>query len=203
MFKFKITEEFKHYATMQITQVKVDPDFYLKMSQSEYAAIKKHVGSPKRVLELGCGLGRMSIFLNHKLKDSTEFILADVSEESDKIRYGWDPKESYYNSLDLTAKFSEIHGLTNYRTFNLLSEDLRSLADIDLVMSFLSVGFHYPIDQYFAKLLDITSDDCTMIFGVRQGTCDLEKYKKFFKEVHSVPNSIASKETLLIMKGKR
>ena len=203
MFKFKIDKNFNFFAEKQITQIKVDPDFYNKMSLSEYSAIAKHLNNPKNILELGCGLGRMSIFLNAHLKKPAHFILADVSETSSKIKYGWNPKESYYNDLELTAKFSELHGLKNFETFNLLERDVSELKNIDLVMSFLSVGFHYPIDQYFKKLLKVTSDDAVMIFGIRRGAVDVSKYKRFFHEVYIEKNSVPSKEDLLILKRKK
>ena len=69
-------------------------------------------------------------------------------------------------------------------------------------MSFLSVGFHYPIEQYIEKLLKITTDDCIMIFGVRQNFINLEDYKKYFKTVLLEKNSIKTKEQILILKDK-
>jgi len=207
MFEFRIDDEFKHFADLQITQLVDDPEFYLKMSRSEYKAIRKHIGKPKKILDLGCGLGRMSVFLNYKLSQehrrSAHFILADVTKESDKIEYGWDPDNSYYNNLDLTAKFAQLHGLSNFRTFNLLTEDLNIHHNIDLVMSYLAVGFHYPIEQYMKTLLNITSYHCVMIFGVRKGQYNLDDYKKHFSSVLIEKNTIDTREEILVLKGKR
>ena len=203
MFKFNISDEFRYFAGRQITQVKVDPDFYLKMSVSEYEAIKDHIGMPKKILELGCGLGRMSIYLNHMLDHDPHFILADVTKESQKIKYGWNPEDSYYNSLELTGKFAELHGLNNFETHNLLTEDLNQYKNIDLVMSYLSVGFHYPIDDYISTLLNITSDNCTMIFGVRRGKYNIGDYEKYFSNIFVEKNTVDTKEDLLILKGKK
>ena len=201
--KFKIDDEFKYFASKQITQINVDPDFYTKMSISEYNAISKHIENPKKILELGCGLGRMSIFLNSMLKNNAHYILADVSELSQNIKYGWDPKESYYNDLDLTSLFAKKHDLENFETFNLLSQNLNKFENIDLVMSFLSVGFHYPISEYLDTLLNITSNDATMIFGVRKGAVNLKDFKKYFNKIIIEKNTVDSKEELLILKGKK
>ena len=204
MFKFNIKKNFSYLAKKQITQLRVDPDFYLKMSKSEYKAIRAYIERPNKILELGCGLGRMSIFLNHKLTGyNPHFILADVSKESSNTKYGWNPKGSYYNDLELTADFAKQHGLDNFVTFDLLSDDLSSLKDVDLVMSFLSVGFHYPIDQYLKTLLDITSNNCTMIFGVRKGKYNTSDYLKYFKNIYIEKNSVRSKEDILILKNKK
>lgn len=204
MFEFKITDEFLHFAKKQITQVNVDTDFYLKMSISEFNAIKNYLKKPQKVLELGCGLGRMSIFLNSQLDEPKPyFILADVNKESSSIKYGWNPKESYYNSLDLTARFAQLHDLTNFETFDLLNQDLSSLSEIDLVMSYLSVGFHYPIEDYLEKLFEVTTDDCQMIFGIRKGKYNPKDFEKYFKSVNLVKNSIETKEEILILSQKR
>ena len=74
-FKFIIDDRFKYFANKQITQLAVDPDFYLKMSESEFLVISKHINSPKKILELGCGLGRMSIYTKNMLNLNNSFFI--------------------------------------------------------------------------------------------------------------------------------
>lgn len=200
-FKFKITEEFMNFINKQVTQTVIDQEYYLKLSQSEYDAFKEYIDAPKNILELGCGLGRMSIFLNHQLEQEAKFILADFSLYSENIKYGWNPKESYYNNLEYTEKFAKLNNLHNFNLFDLKNDDISRLSNVDLVMSFLSVGFHYPIEQYFLKLLKITSDDAVMIFGIRNDI-DIDFYKKYFNNVIINNNTVNTKERILILKGK-
>lgn len=198
---FKITEEFLDLMNQQVTQTKVDLDFYNKMSESEYNAFRNYIDSPTSVLELGCGLGRMSIYLNSKLKNNPHFILADVTAQSDKVRYGWNPGESYYNDLDLTAKFCKMNGLPSFSTFDLNSRKITELENIDLVMSFLSVGFHYPIEGYLEDLIKITSKDAVMIFGVRSGIYSSKDFEDKFSQVDFINNQIEeTKEQILILR---
>jgi hypothetical protein len=200
-FKYKFSDKYKEIAGMQVTQIKKDEEFYLKMSSSEFQIMKPYLNSPKKILELGCGLGRFSIFLNSQLEDSPHFTLADFSKISKDIKYGWNPKESVYNDLNLTKEFCIDNGLQNLSLLDLEKESLEDLEDIDLVISVLSVGFHYPIESYMSTLLNITSDDATMIFGVRSGIYDISDFKESFSNIELAKNPLVdTKEDLLILR---
>lgn len=199
-FEYKFSDKYKEIAGMQVTQIKDNQDFYLEMSASEYKVIEHYIQSPKRVLELGCGLGRFSIFLNSQLDTGPEFFLADYSKISERVKYGWNPADSFYNNLDLTKEFCNLNGLSNLSIIDLEKESVSSLSDIDLVMSFLSVGFHYPIEQYMDHLLDITTDDATFIFGIRKGKYNEDSFSDSFKSSIVIENSsVYTKEEILIL----
>ena len=200
-FKFKIADKFKEIAGLQVTQLqKKQDDYYLKISESEYSRIKDIIREPLNVLELGCGLGRFSIYLNSQLNYNPHFILADFSKISKKIRYGWNPQESYYNDLSLTAEFCEDNGLQSYEVFDLAKQSIKDLKEIDLVMSFLSVGFHYPIEQYIEDLGNITSDGAILIFGIRVGAYTEKSFPNFSKAKILPINDIKTKEEILILR---
>ena len=208
-FKFDIDEKYEEVINLQITQFKDRPDVYLNLSKVEYRLFKNFIEKPKNILDLGCGLGRMSIYLNTRLRNpSAHFILADASHVSEKIRYGFNKGESYYNDLDLTASFARENGLTNFETFDIRVKDLKSLSNIDFVMSFFAVGFHSKIEDCLDDLLQITTSDCTMIFGVRGGRYFKTSFKEHFNEVFLVENRFhadgkKTKEDILILKGKK
>ena len=91
---FLFPEESEFFVNAQITAMPVNNKFYYNLSISEYSAIEKYIKKPKIILDLGCGLGRMSIFLNWKLQDpDIHYILADgtCNEKPTKIKYGWNP----------------------------------------------------------------------------------------------------------------
>ena len=143
---------------------------YYQLTQNEYKTFQSHLPNfPKTILDLGCGLGRVSVYINkmHDVKD-TKYILADSSKISEKITMGWNPGESWYNDLSMTKEFCDLNGLVNYEIFNLINDQLMLLNDIDLVYSFMAVGFHYPIEDYFSILKRIMKKDGIMIFGVRK-----------------------------------
>ncbi len=207
-FKFNITEEYKKMAVLHVSQTIKQEDAYLGMSVSEYELFKDFVGMPKNVLELGCGLGRMSVYLNSKLQDpSIHYILADTSYVSEDIKFGFNNAESYYNDLSLTEKFVREHGMTNFEIFDIRERNLNTLSNIDFVMSFLSVGFHSKIEEYIEDLLQITTSDCTMVFGVRRNKYFRKSFRDYFNERYLFENQFfaagrTTKENILILREK-
>lgn len=200
-FNFKIQEKYFKLLNFQITQTKKDLSFYDKISKAEYLAIKNYIDKPEKILELGCGLGRASIFLNSQLNNSPKFFLADFSEISNEVKYGWNPKESKYNNLELTEQFCIENGLNNFEILNLSKDHLDKLSNIDMVISMLSVGFHYPIEEYINQLLKISSKNVTMIFGVRKGIYNQDSFKNLFLETKILQiSNIDIKEDILILK---
>jgi hypothetical protein len=145
----------------------------------------------------------MSIFLNKKLSNNPKFILADYTMQSSVTKYGWNPGDSFYNDLNLTKEFSRLHGLENFDLLDLQTDELGKLKDVDLIMSFLSVGFHYPIENYIKTLLNIATEDCTMIFGIRSGIYTAKNFEAFFKNISFEKNKINSKEEILILSHKK
>lgn len=207
--KFDIPDEFKQIINLQVSQTITSISSYTEISESEFKIFGKYLNNPKRILELGCGLGRMSIYLNHKLNDHNAFfILADSTVEENKPRYGWNHGQDFYNDLNLTSKFCRHHGMDNFETFDILNNDLSSLKDIDLVMSFLAVGFHNKIEDVITTLMKIANSNCMMIFGVRRGRYTPNDFKEYFKNVIIIENTDLisgkrTKEDILIMTEKK
>jgi len=204
--QFKFPQRSYDIAKKQVTQITKDSDFYETISKSEYKAISRHIDNPKTVLDMGCGLGRMSVYLNWMLRDdSIHYILADSTSGRipEKVRYGWNPDSGFYNDLKETFDFCRLNGLNNFETFDLKEQKLDTLNDVDLVMSFLSVGFHYPIELYMNKLLEISSPKCVMIFGVRKEKYNIESFKSIFSDISIIEQpDIDTKENILIMENK-
>ena len=203
---FKFPKDSSDIVTKQVTQTVNDLSFYEKLSESEYSTMQSYIDSPSKILELGCGLGRMSVYLNWKLDNDPLFILADSTWKKPikKVKYGWKPKEKvFYNNLNVTKDFCNLNGLENHQVFDLQKESLIKLSNIDLVISFMSVGFHYPIDNYLDTLLNITTKNCTMIFGIRKDTYTENSFKDKFATVKIMQQKdIDVKEDILILKDK-
>ena len=207
MFKFRISKQFKNLFRLQLTS-STEND-YLNTCISEYNLFQNFIKTPKTILELGCGLGRMSIFLNSQLQNSDiHYILADSTSNVKIPSYGWNANEGYYNDLNLTELFSKNHGMENFEIFDLKNDNIERLNDIDLIMSFLSVGFHYPIENYIDSLLKISSENCIMVFGIRRGRYSENNFKDHFKNIQIIENTTLFggkriKEDILILEDKK
>ena len=202
-FKFNITEKYREMINLHVSQTVKQEHAYLSVSESEYKLFKDFVGTPKNVLELGCGLGRMSIYLNSQLQDpSIHYILADSTKTTGESKYGWEKVDLFYNDLSLTEKFAKDNNLNNFETFDVRKRDLNTLSNIDFVMSFLAVGFHNKIEHYMDDLLNITTDDCLLVFGVRRGKYAEKDFEQYFKNIQIITSNRRAKEDILIMKEK-
>lgn len=164
MPKFIIPESCRELAALQVTQWPADPDAFDWITEKQLTFTDHITVIPKRVVELGCGLGRIACGLNRKWP-GCEFVLADHNAVDSQLGYGWNPGDERYNYLDRTAEFCEANGLTNYLLHELDAGDDRF--DADLIVSFLAVGFHWPLEQWLPKL-----KAPMMVFGCRAG-----KYK--------------------------
>jgi hypothetical protein len=203
--QFNLSGKFKEMSQLQISgDTKAN---YLKITFSEYEIIKDFIKSPKQVLDLGCGLGRMSVFINSQLQDSSiHYILADSTEVKGKPSYGWN-KGGFYNDLSLTRDFAIEHGLKNFEILDICKEGITTLKNIDLVVSFLAAGFHFPIEDYINDLLKISVREVTMIFGVRRGRYIKSSFSSYFRSTKLFPNFVKlgnkrTKEDILILEER-
>jgi hypothetical protein len=188
---------------MIITQGHFSKESYYNLTDDEYKSIQLYIPSlPKKILDLGCGLGRNSVYLNRVYNQpDVQFILADSSIISSNIKMGWNPGEDWYNDLQLTIDFCDLNGLTNYKIIDLVNDKLDELKNIDLIYSFMSVGFHYPIEPYLEIFNKVMNKNGMMIFGVRSGMYEKSSILTKFDYVnfHNIPNN--KKEKILVLKG--
>ena len=167
-----------------------------------YVKLAKFIGERRKILDLGCGLGRNSVIFS-KFVDG-HYILADSNGDSSYPGWRGDVKE-YYNDLELTKTFVEANGLTNYEIFDLEHRELEELEDIDFVFSFLAAGYHFPISQYINRLLDIATPNCLFAFSIRDSAYDfaVERLDRLFYNRcylnYPFPGWSKGKERLLVM----
>ena len=194
----------------QIWEAKSNLDVYNNLGLYEFIQIEHYLGNPKTVLEVGCGLGRGSIFLNHLLKnDKVKYVLADrTGYTSNSGNYNPD-KDEFYNDLVLTKDFCELNGIKNVRTFDTELDDWTSLSKVDLIFSLCSFGMHVSIKRYIDRLMATANDSCTMIFGTRNvngSQCDENSFKDLFETVIYIPTDHQTPfphENWLILKNPR
>lgn len=188
-FRYKCAPVHLRYMREQVWECRNDVGIYSALSEFEHAQIADYVPEFRKVLDLGCGLGRAAIYLNGVFQDpETHYILADTTGSRGEAG-GWDPLgEKSYNDLKLTASFARLNGLTNFRTFDYLLDDWNELTDVDFVTSRCAFGMHIPIEAVMPQLLQVSTSDVTMIFGTRRR--DLygpNSFQDLFRDVLFLP----------------
>lgn len=209
-FSFRIPDALRELAGFQVAGTAEDPETYRRQCEWEFDAVESVLPRhPRRVLDLGCGLGRVSAYLNACLQDeSVHFVLADTSAHTGPSpKAGWNPGDDFYNDLAWTAEFVRGHGVQRFETFDIVRDDWSRLRDIDLVLSFLAVGFHFPVENVLPRLLEVTTADCTMIFGARAGRYSRWSFRDYFGDVRVLRGSSGhaghTKEHFLVLRGRR
>lgn len=139
----------------------------------EYAEIRPHL--PRRavaVLDIGCGVGGIDVLL-YRHYGTPRLYLADRTETSGQVYYGFQEKGAFYNSLDATRRLLVANGVPEpvLRFREVGSECRLDVPEpLDLVISLISWGFHYPVKVYADQVRALLRPGGRVILDVRKGT---------------------------------
>lgn len=188
----------------QIWEAKNDLTVYHNLASIEFSNFYQHIGNPKDVLEVGCGLGRGTVYLNEILKDqNVSYTLADRTGYTENTGKFNPAQDEFYNDLNLTKEFCELNGVTNPETFDTELDDWSKLKKFDLIFSLCSFGMHVQIERYIERLLSVSKPNTIMIFGVRHKTYTEQSFSDKFEEVTYIKDDRAenvTREHWLILK---
>ena len=176
-----------------------------ELFRREIEAIKDYL--PKNVeniMDIGCGLGIINIYLNQIYNNQPNFFLLDKNRIDKEIKYGFSSEYESYNDLNQTKNLLLNNNINFLHTID-VEKDIKIENKIDLVISLKSMGYHYPIDQYL-KLFSTCCDDNTyFIFDVSEGYYNASLLKKYFDVVDIIyeEKSIHSLKRLFCTKFKK
>jgi SAM-dependent methyltransferase len=159
--------------------------------RKEYLSIKDYL--PKTcssILDIGCGVAGIDVFLSEHYKDKQPiFYLLDKTSIENPIFYDFKPKGAFYNSLD-AAKAMLIRNGTPERCVHLAeatdNNDIDIDCKVDLVISLISWGFHYPVETYLDKVYDILIEGGSVIIDVRRETNGIHILNNVFGKVEVI-----------------
>lgn len=149
------------------------------------------------VVDIGCGMGLIDIGLYHYYheNDGITFYLVDKSEKphENKVYRGFRENYCFYNSLPLAVENLKNNGVKDY---NIIPIDvvlnptaLERLRGVDLVLSLLSCGWHYPLTHYIDTIYSMINDGSgLLIIDIRNDTNGEEILNKYFHTVRKVEN---------------
>jgi SAM-dependent methyltransferase len=106
---------------------------------AEYAALMTALGppTPRRVADIGCGYGVFDLFI--ALDGGAQVVLIGIEDEG-----------AAYSNLRKASDFLIRNGVPESRieTLNPGVDDLARAGTVDLAVSLLACGFHFPVDAY-------------------------------------------------------
>lgn len=118
----------------------------------EYLPVREYLNAhgiaPKSLIDIGCGQAIPDLFFHHDFKP--RFTLVDIEQTTEQYHFWADSSAGYASLEDARAL---LHGngaaKTKVNTIN-PTKDPNALDGLsaDMLISFYSCGFHYPVDEY-------------------------------------------------------
>ena len=172
---FIIPQQCKELLRLQVVQYCNDESAPFNLSVLESDTYAKWLPChPRRVLDLSCGMGRTTVMVHQLCGDTdTTYYLLDRSHTSNVESWvgGYNPpQEEWCCDLNLTVEFCR----ENMTGGNLVPLEMTDdweleIEPIDLIISTLAVGFHWPFRPWLERLEPFTTEDAVAILGVRNG----------------------------------
>lgn len=128
---------------------------------------------PARILDIGCGLAWESRMFNKKY--STELYLLDGDYDDNpedrelvQARYSEDASHfAFYYKLDfLQAELDKLN-TQNYQLVDSNNINIDDDVKFDLITSWVSCGFHYPVNTYRDLILKHSHADTCVVMDLR------------------------------------
>jgi hypothetical protein len=166
----------------------------------EFTTLEPHLpNNVDKILDIGCGLGVINIFFHEHYNNNEKYYMldrSDITMDTYNIEDagGWHDEGGFYscNKLSATKELLSDHGIKEENIFLIEGNDQKSLEglhDIDLVVSFSSWGFHYPVHTYLNKVYEVMSKNAVLIIDVRKGTGGIELLKTKFNSIEMIKES--------------
>jgi SAM-dependent methyltransferase len=128
---------------------------------------------PKRILDIGCGLAWESRMFNEKY--GTELYLLDGDYDDNpqdrelvQARYSKDADRfAFYYKLDFLRDQLDKLGTKDYRLIDSNNIRLPWNIKFDLITSWVSCGFHYPVNTYRDLIVKHSKENTCVIMDLR------------------------------------
>ena len=127
--------------------------------------------SPASIADIGCGYAFFDLFAARYF--DCKFVLIDL-EQNQHRHFGFQSEGAAYSSLDIARRMLIDNGVPeqSIRLLNPGKEDPATCGDIDLAVSFLSCGFHYPVNSYTQFFNSSVRKDGSVILDLRDRNAD-------------------------------
>ena len=174
------TNFFVNYFQVQNFEKITEELFY-----KEFKTFRNYLpNSPENIMDIGCGLGIINIYLNEFFEKKPVFFLLDKNRVDRKIKYGFSSNYESYNDLNETKNILLNNNIDTNR-INLFDVEKQFLITkkMDLVISLKSMGYHYPINTYIELLRNCCTKNTVFIFDIGDNQYDENYLKKIFDDV--------------------
>lgn len=133
---------------------------------------------PARIADIGCGYGFASLVLYHRYH--AEVVLIDI-ESAESRHMGYADRGAGYADLSTAHAFLEANGVPAERimTLNPNKVPLDDAGTVDLAISLLSCGFHYPAETYEEFFSRNVVPGGRIVMDIRKGSGGIAYMRRF------------------------
>ena len=160
---------------------------HLEKKKKMFSVVDAYLKSPpKNILDIGCGLAFESEMFQQKYDCELYLLDGDFDSTQDrnrKVNYGGSDTMAFYSKIPDLKKSWDQRGM-RYEFVDASTLDVKQDTVFDLVYSFESCGFHYPVSTYIDFLKKHTDETTVFIFDIRNKT--IENQKKYFDIVENL-----------------
>jgi len=165
----------------------------------EFNSIKNYLPkNSKNILDIGCGLGVINIYLNDYYSKKLYFTLIDKNYVDKKVAYGFNNSSESYNKLEITKDFLILNGFKTEQ-LRLINADENFVLNnkYELIISLFSMGYHYSIKNYIDIIKKNSTKSTKVIFDLSMEYNELNEVKKYFNKVVIIKNDNEVKQNYL------
>jgi len=122
--------------------------------------------APGSLADIGCGYAIFELFY---WRDFPGRLLLIDTESTEERHFGFQNRGAAYSNLEVAADFLKDNGVRaeDITCLNPGRKDLRAQEQVDLAVSFVSCGFHYPCGTYLDFFRDGVAPDGHVIVDLR------------------------------------
>lgn len=123
---------------------------------------------PARIADIGCGYAIFDLFAYRRY--GADLLLIDL-EETEHRHFGFATEGAAYTSLATARRFLAANGVPDEKVtvWNPDKGNPPEAAPVDLAVSFLSCGFHFPVDMYLPFFRFAVRPGGAIVLDLRSG----------------------------------
>jgi SAM-dependent methyltransferase len=167
---------------------------YVREIEADFGQIEaylpRHAAS---IMDFGCGIAALDALLFQHYDGQVQTLhLVDRSQINKEIYFGFERQAAFYNSLEWAKKTLTANGVPEDRIRLIEAPPdgrLPHIVPLDLVVSVLSWGFHFPISTYLDSVCDRLAPAGRLIVDVRRNTDGVDSLAARFANLSVISES--------------
>ena len=176
---------FSNFVTKYFLDINLVRHKYYEVMLKEFSTLEKFIYiNDKFFLSIGGGIGGLEVIINQKFNNK-KFYFIERNYISKKVKYGWGGliNDEAYNDLSIQKDFLRMNGMQDNQ-IQIFDYDKDKLPELkfDVIISLLSLDYHYDFDLYSQYLKKVSNQNTKIIFD----TIREDYFRNIFKNVEII-----------------